>query len=297
MATQRRIAINPLPWILGDMAYQLDQSILETAMRELAPIGFDRMTVEMPEGTTAAWYGTLLSDNGFGAAPGYFSGDFADASKHHDLTERITAHARAHRELGLDTAFIAHDLTPARIAHPAIGFEPDPSTWAVIADGLVKATDAAAAEGVRYALHPHVGSRIEVEDDVRAVLDLTAGSSLFFGPDTGHLFWAGMDPAVIMADYSDRIIAVHLKDVDASARVTAIEAGDDYSAATNKRHVWTEPGRGAIDFTAVLATLPADFDGWFVVEVDVPNFGSPAESSAVSYNFLASHPYFAGSLR
>jgi inosose dehydratase len=255
------------------------------------------MTVEMPEGTTAAWYGRLLGDNGFEPAPGYFSGDFADASKHADLVERIRVHARAHVELGLDTAFIAHDLTPERIAQPAVGAAPDPTSWAVIADGLVAATDAAAAEGVRYALHPHVGSRVEVEDDVRSVLDLTAGSSLYFGPDTGHLYWAGMDPAQIMSDYSDRIIAVHLKDVDATARAAAIDAGDDYSAATNTRHVWTEPGRGAIDFDAVLAALPADFDGWFVIEVDVPNSGTPAESSALSYDFLAAHPYFAGSLR
>jgi inosose dehydratase len=295
MAPQRRIAINPLPWILGDMTYRLDQPILETAMRELRPIGFDRMTVEMPEGTTAAWYGQLLADNGFGAAPGYFSGNFADASKHAELAERIRAHARAHVELGLDTAFIAHDLTPERIAQPAIGAAPDPSRWPVIAQGLVAATDAAAAEGVRYALHPHVGSRVEVEDDVRAVLDLTAGSSLHFGPDTGHLYWAGMDPVQIMSDYSDRIIAVHLKDVDAAARIAALDAGDDYGAATNTRHVWTEPGRGAIDFDAVLATLPAEFDGWFVIEVDVPNAGSPAQSSAISYDFLAAQPYFAGS--
>jgi inosose dehydratase len=106
-----------------------------------------------------------------------------------------------------------------------------------------------------------------------------------------------MDPAQIMSDYSDRIIAVHLKDVDAAARAAAIDAGDDYSTATNTSHVWTEPGRGAIDFDAVLAALPADFDGWFVVEVDVPNSGSPAQSSAISYDFLEAHPYFAGSLR
>jgi inosose dehydratase len=148
---------------------------------------------------------------------------------------------------------------------------------------------------VRYALHPHVGSRIEVEDDVRAVLDLTAGTSLYFGPDTGHLYWAGMDPATIMSDYSDRIIAVHLKDVDPFARAAAIANGDDYSAATNTRHVWTEPGRGAIDFDAVFAALPTHFDGWFVIEVDVPNAGSPAESSAISYAFLENHPYFSAS--
>ncbi len=127
---------------------------------------------------------------------------------------------------------------------------------------------------------------------MRAVLDLTEGTSLHFGPDTGHLYWAGMDPAVVMSDYAERIIAVHLKDVDNQAQSDAREAGDDYGAATNIRRVWREPGQGSLDFNAILGTLPSEFDGWFVIEVDVPPSGSAVDSSAVSYAFLEDHPYF-----
>jgi inosose dehydratase len=147
---------------------------------------------------------------------------------------------------------------------------------------------------VRYALHPHVGSWIEADDEVRAVLDATSGSDLFFGPDTGHLYWAGADPAALMGSYSDRIIAVHLKDVDPVARAAAISSGDDYRAATVDRHVWTEPGRGAIDFDAVFASLPEDSDLWFVIEVDVPAAPTAVESSAISLDFVRRHPYFSG---
>jgi hypothetical protein len=33
------------------------------------------------------------------------------------------------------------------------------------------------------------------------------------GTVTGHLAWAGVDPAAFMTQYADRIAAVHLKDV------------------------------------------------------------------------------------
>lgn len=294
MAHTHRIGINPLPWILGDMAYRLDRSVIEQALTDLAPIGFDHLTVEIPEGWTTAEYGTLLADHGFSAAPGYFSGTWADRSTHAALVEKIKAHAAAHAELGLDRAFIAHDLTPERIARPAVGAGSDPATSGVIAEGLALAAGVAAAEGVRYALHPHVGSLVETGEEIRAVLDATAGSSLYFGPDTGHLFWAGSDPAGLMSQYSDRIIAVHLKDVDPAAAPAAISAGDDYMQATNGRHVWTEPGRGAVDFDGVFAALPVDYDGWFIIEVDVPNAPTAVESSQLSFDFVERHPFFAG---
>lgn len=126
------------------------------------------------------------------------------------------------------------------------------------------------------------------------MLDATEGSPLLFGPDTGHLRWGGTRPDTIIHDYADRVLNVHLKDVDQLAADTARLRGDDYATATGDAHVWIEPGRGDIDFNAVVAALPRDFDGWFIIEVDVPHLRDAEESSAESLRFLNSHPYFAG---
>lgn len=291
MATAHPIAINPLPWILTPSGYDLSVPVLTTAMTELGRAGFHHLTVEIPAELSVAQYQDLLERHGFHPAPGYFSGAFEDRGRHSQLIDGIRRHAAAHLELGLDRAFIAHDLTPERIAVPAVGSGADSDRLSVIAEGMARAAEAAAEEGLRYGLHPHVGSPVEVEAEVRGVLDATAGSSLGFGPDTGHLAWAGADPVALIADYADRLVAVHLKDVD----VEAVRAanGDDYFTATLSRHVWREPGRGSIDFTGVLLALPAGFDGWFILEVDVPDAGTAAESSAVSLRFLESLPFFA----
>jgi inosose dehydratase len=279
-------AINPLPWILGASGYRLDRAVLADAMTTLSAVGFTHLTIELPPDMTAGEYGALLAEHAFAPAPGYFSAPFHDRDRHADAVEGIKRHALAHLELGVDTAFIAADLVPDRVAHPAVGFGYDADRTLMVADGLAAAAEAAAAEGVRYGLHPHVGSTVEVEEEVRAVLDATA---LWFGPDTGHLRWAGAMPEKVIADYADRVLNVHLKDVDAAAAETARERDEDYLTATGRSKVWTEPGRGAIDFDAVLAALPPGFDGWFVIEVDVPNLPTAAESSAASLEFLRQH--------
>lgn len=297
MTLARRTAINPLPWILGDGGYRLDRAVLEEAMTAVAEVGFTHLTIELPPELTPADYGALLTDHGLAAAPGYFSAPFQDSDRHGEAVEAIKRHALAHLELGVDSAFIAANLTPDRRAHPAVGYGYDADRTLVVAEGLAAAAEAGAAEGVRYGLHPHVGSAVEVEEEVRGVLDATAGGALWFGPDTGHLRWPGAVPEKLIADYADRVLNIHLKDVDAAAVEGARERDEDYAAATHDSKIWMEPGRGTIDFDAVLAALPPAFDGWFIIEVDVPHLPTATESSAESLAFLRRHPYFATAAR
>ncbi|GAA3638723.1 sugar phosphate isomerase/epimerase [Kineosporia mesophila] len=294
MATTHRLSINPLPWILGDLAYHLDAGVVESALTDLKAVGYTALTVEMPAEMGVSEYGALFAKHGVNPAPGYFSGAFHDASAHAGLIEGIKRHAEAHAHFGLDQAFIAADLVPERIAAPAVGAGDYDGASAVIAEGMAEAAEAAAAIGVRYALHPHVGSLVEVESEVRAVLDRTAGGALGFGPDTGHLVWAGADPLSVIGDYADRVVALHVKDVDPVAREAALTAGDDYLTATLQRHVWTEPGRGQIDFTRVTDLLPDGWDGWTVVEVDVPNLPDRIASSRFALEYLQAQDFYAG---
>ncbi|GLY31065.1 sugar phosphate isomerase/epimerase [Kineosporia sp. NBRC 101731] len=292
MATMHRLSINPLPWILGDLGYNLSFEVVETALMDLKAAGYTAMTVEWTADMDVPTYGALFARHGMFPAPGYFSGAFHDASEHAALVEGIKRHAEAHASFGLDQAFIAADLTPERIAAPAVGAGESTQASAVIAEGMALAAEAAAAVGVRYGLHPHVGSLVEVESEVREVLDRSAGSALGFGPDTGHLVWAGVDPVSVIGDYADRVVALHIKDVDLQARSAAIKAGDDYLAATLRRHVWIEPGRGQTDFAGVLAALPQEWDGWTVVEVDVPNLPDRMASSRFALEYLTEQPFY-----
>lgn len=290
----KHIAINPLPWVFGPTGPCVTEQNLREALTDLSQTGFRALHTDVPAGMTVSRYKEILDEFGFAPAPGYFAGDFHVPEKQEAIIEQARAHAGTLAALGVESTFVAGNIDMARFANPAAGENASAERTKRIAETLGLLADAGFAEGVRFALHPHVAMIVETEEETRAVLDMTAGSSLGFGPDTGHLLWAGMIPEQIIADYSDRIVGLHLKDVDHAAFRQVLRCEDDYVTATGTRHLWTEPGRGIVNFDAVFDALPDDFDGWFMVEVDVPNLSTGLESSRASYDFLASHPYFTG---
>jgi inosose dehydratase len=293
MAHRDKLAVNPLPWVLGPGGFELSEATLRPALTDLSAVGFDALHADLPEGWTVDRYRRFLAEYGFRPAPGYFAADFTDPEQHATIAESARRHAATLAELGLTESFSASNPSQERFTRPAIGASASAERTKIVSDGLANAAEAALAEGVRHALHPHIGTWVETEAEVRQVLDATTGSALAFGPDTGHLAWAGMSPEAIIGDYADRVIALHLKDVDQGAAAAARAAAADYFAATGVHHVWTEPGCGSVDFRAVFAALPAEFDGWSVLEVDVPNLPTPKESARVSRENLLAMPFFA----
>ncbi|MGZ0152880.1 sugar phosphate isomerase/epimerase family protein [Kribbella sp. WER1] len=284
--TTFRVGLNPLPWVLTPAGFDLSVPVLDGAFAEIATTPFRGIHADPPAGLDAAGYRTLLANHGLTPAPGYYSADVNTSPA--DLAEAAKRHAAVQAELGNTEVFLAAGLTADRIAHPAIGYG-DTGLPKVI-DCIGAAADAIRAEGVVPALHPHVGSPIETEPEIRAVLDAVPSSILAFGPDTGHLAWAGSTPATLMTQYADRIAAVHLKDVHLDQAAAAKKADANYFEATVTAHtVWTEPGRGDVDLIAAVAALPDAFDGWLIVEVDVPEAGTNLRSTQLSAEWITTH--------
>ena len=67
-------------------------------------------------------------------------------------------------------------------------------------------------EGLRPLHHSHVGGVFETEDEIIRLLDDLGPEVIGFGPDTGHLRWAGIDPAPFIRRYADRLGGIHIKD-------------------------------------------------------------------------------------
>ena len=78
--------------------------------------------------------------------------------------------------------------------------------------------------------------------------------------------------------------AVHLKDIRLDVATQGHLAKKDY-LQTAGVSLWTEPGRGDLDFEAVLDALD-NFDGWFIVEVDVADQPTVAETAKVAADWL-----------
>ena len=204
--TNFRVGLNPLPWVLTASGFDLSVPILRDAFGEIRRTPFRGIHADPPAGLDADGYARLLEEFGLVPAPGYFSANFADDDTE-TVVEAAKQHAAIQAALGNSEVFVADRTAPARRQTPAVGEDADDSRLQRVIDRVGAAAEAITAEGVRPAFHPHVGTWIEIEPEVEALLAGVPDTVLGFGPDTGHLTWAGMDAVAVMDRHADRIAA------------------------------------------------------------------------------------------
>jgi inosose dehydratase len=157
--------------------------------------------------------------------------------------------------LSADTGLAGYDARP----------DLDEDGWSLLLRNLDRVSREAAAHGVRTVLHPHVGTMVEVPDDVRRVLE---GFSISLCLDTGHLLIGGTDPAELARQVPDRIAHTHLKDVDAAWARQVQDQRVGYTDAV-RRGMYRPLGHGDVDVAAIVASLEGQgYDGWYVLEQD-----------------------------
>jgi inosose dehydratase len=132
--------------------------------------------------------------------------------------------------------------------------------------------------GVRLAFHHHMGTVIQTEAEIDRLM---AGTSEDVGLllDTGHLAFAGGDPARVARRHAARIVHVHCKDIRRATLDDAIRRDRSFLASVLDG-VFTVPGDGAIDYEAVLEPIcAAGYAGWLVVEAEQ----DPAKAHPLTY--------------
>jgi inosose dehydratase len=199
--------------------------------------------------------------------------------------ERAKRFAADQVELGLDRTMISSMAVPARMAEPAVGadFNADRLALAIENCGII--CQVLQSQGLRPLHHSHVGGVFETEREITQLLDTLGPDVIGFGPDTGHLRWAGIDPAALIARYADRIGGIHIKDCFPDYLSPSARTGLGYHELAMTKRLWAEPGRGVVDFDAVIAAMPANYDGDYMIEIDQPSVESRYESHKMSYDW------------
>jgi len=285
-----RIALNPIQWIATHDGW-LDPALSPPPERLLGLVkeaGFNTIMAEVPAGWSVRQYQDALDGHGLGLAPGYFASRSDGLDGMQDEVVRAgAAVARQHAELGLHDVGLALAMNKdaPRVIRPARGTDSDEARLGALVALIKRIGEAMRAEGVRPALHPHVGTWVETERECRAVLDAVEPDSLGFLPDTGHLAWAGADVVKLITDYAGRLAFVHVKDCRLTVAGQGRALGWTYQQ-TVTAGLWAEPGRGELPLTAILDALPDGFGGALVVEVDRPDIGGPAESARASASWM-----------
>jgi len=283
-----KIGISPISWQNDDLpdltaAYTMEQALQEA--REIGYTGVERGR-RMPADTEGLR--SYLNANGLFLCGGWCSGNLPT----NDVKTEIKAvRQQVEQFAALDAPCIVYaecsNTVQGNFAVP-VNNRPKFAAADVRAYGakLSELAKWIADQGVTLAYHHHMGSFIESEEDVDALMEgSTPEVTLLF--DTGHLLFGGADVMRVLNRWADRVHHVHFKDIRPDV-VKDVRAGNRSFLDAVIAGAFTVPGDGCIDFQAVADKLKAmDYAGWIVVEAEQdPAKAPPYDYSKLGYDHI-----------
>jgi inosose dehydratase len=277
-----RFGTNPIAWSNDDMPELGGATPLETCLAEAREAGYAGIELGNKFPREAAALRPVLDRHGLALVSGWYSGHLLERSVEEELAA-IEPHAALLAVMGCTVLIFAE--TSGGIAgkrKTPLSRRPVLDDWDGFGRKLTEVAEALAMRGLRLAYHHHMGTVVETAAEIDLLIEKT-GESVGFLLDTGHLAFAGVDPAATAARHRSRIAHVHCKDV--RAEVLARARAEDWPFLDAViEGVFTVPGDGVLDFPGVLRAL-GPYQGWLVVEAEQ----DPAKAHPLTYARLGRH--------
>jgi len=134
---------------------------------------------------------------------------------------------------------------------------------------------------IQLGMHNHMNSLTERPEETDWVMDACDPHFAKLELDIAHCLQGGGDPVKAIDKYRDRLLFLHIKDVE-QLRAPGVAGG-------GPAYRWVELGRGRVDLPGVFNALKrVKYRGWAVVELDaVPEKArTPKECAQISRSYL-----------
>lgn len=275
-----RIGINPLTWTNDDMPELGGATPLETCLSEAKQAGYAGVELGNKFPRTSAKLRPILDRHALKLVSGWYSARLLERSVADEIAA-VEDHLKLLSDMGAtamvfaEVTFCVHgDRESAVSKRPKL----KRADWTALGKAMTEVAAHLQSRGVRMAYHHHMGTVVESEADIDALMAHT-GPEVGLLLDTGHLTYAGGDPIAVVRRHGKRINHVHCKDVR-PAVLKAAKAADKSFLGSVLDGVFTVPGDGSIDYTAVLGALKkVGYAGWLVVEAEQ----DPAKAHPLTY--------------
>ncbi|MDI2090485.1 TIM barrel protein [Commensalibacter oyaizuii] len=140
------------------------------------------------------------------------------------------------------------------------------SVWLGMMENIRLIADCAADYGVRAVIHPHAGGYIEFADEIEQLvkdIDIQVAGLCI---DTGHCYYAGMNPTDTILKYHDRIDYVHFKDINLDVFNEVMQEKIRFFDACGKG-VMCPIGKGVLDYIQIRDALKQiGYEGFITIE-------------------------------
>jgi len=262
-----RIGANPICWSNDDRQDIGGDISLEQCLSEARAIGIEGMELGHKFPRDAGILRPILDAHGLDLVGGWYSTFLLQRDAEEEFL-RAREHIDLLKAFGCDVFIVAECTDTVHGTQSApLSSRPlmDDAEWGRFAARLTQFADYLDREGLRLAYHHHMGTVIQTEAEIERLME-TTGPAVRLLLDTGHITWAGGNPAHLARAYRSRIVHVHAKDVrlDVARRAET----EDWSFLDSVLNgVYTVPGDGAVDYVAVFREIP-DYSGWIVIEAE-----------------------------
>jgi inosose dehydratase len=275
-----RIGINPITWVNGDDPTLGGDTTLETILSDTKAAGYAGNELGNKFPRDAAVLGPILDNYGLSIVSGWYSGHILEKEVEAEF-DAILPHLTLLRDLGAkvvvyaDTSGERDQMSRYPVSQRA---RIDDSHWPAYGRKITALADRMAEFGVRMAVHHHMQTIIETDDEIDQLM-AHSGESVGLLFDTGHCIYAKGDPAALLARHVKRVNHVHCKDI----RLPVLEkawANDMSFMDAVLEGIFTVPGDGSVDYPPLLRRLAdAGYEGWLVVEAEQ----DPAKANPLTY--------------
>lgn len=262
---------NPIAWS-NDDDHTLGADIsLERCLREAGEIGFDGIEKGHKMPTDADELRAALSPHGLKFISGWYSLNLLSQSVE-DEKKSIQPHLDLLKAMGCKVCIVC-ETSNAINGRDDVALNDSPilpeNQWAKFGSDVEEIARYCAEQGVILAYHHHMGTVVENGAEIDAFMAATGPATKLL-LDTGHAWFAGVDPGALAAKYINRVVHLHAKNVRPDIMEQVV--GENLSFLEGvRRGVFTVPGDpdGGVEFEPVLkVAAKAGYQGWLVIEAE-----------------------------
>lgn len=278
-----KLGIAPINWCNDDDPSLGKDISFEQCINEMSEAGYvgTEMGNKFPRDTRLLKQS--LENRGLEMASAWFSSRFTEPAQYDATLSAFLDHLTFMRAMGarfINVCECGHSIQNTLLSVSG-SKRPQFSTdqWDKLIQGLHAIGRLAHDYHIQIVYHYHAGTGVFTQQEINYLMHHTSPELISLLLDTGHAAFAGIDPVTLIREHKKRIRYVHLKDIRQNVLNTVIR--DEYNFMDAVRAgVFTVPGDGNMDFTAVLEELRKnDYQGWMIVEAEQ----DPAKAPPLQY--------------
>ena len=283
-----RLGMSPISWSNDDLPQLGGDTPLEVCLSETREAGFVGTETGGKFPKQADALAGVLADHDLALVSGWYSGTLINNDLESEL-DRIADQLALFKAVGASVIVYGetYETVQNRQERP-LSSRPKLDNFDVAAYGrrLTALAEHCAGEGVPLTFHHHMGTAVETEAELDAVMNAT-GEAVGLLLDTGHLVFAGGDNAAVIAKHGNRINHFHTKDIRADV-LAGIDRNAESFLDCVLKGVFTVPGDGMIDYDDIMKRLfDVGYEGWVIIEAEQdPAKANPLEYAKMGYSKL-----------